>query len=677
MKKFNEPDIVKTLKKKDKRGSAQFLWRVFSNDEDFRTPFKKKAPINVLMNDICNLSCGHCFAEYMMNAAARKREQDPEAMKGHAEKLKNSLFMLFDQFGALKKGMREDYDHYLDGRKQDVVWLSGGEPFLHKDILKIIKKASTCFQTVNVNTNGTFFPLDEKKARKFFSKIPNNVHFWVGIDDWHLAQDPTILQRADIAAGIAHETKGFRLTPFVHFRGKEHEQSGVTGRVKTLLKDCKHLGKGLHQDIEVKLGYGVKAGALYAMGALAEPKDETLPKLVSASDVLSHQKNADGCEIYVRPDGKVVTNVHLGYLETVPDSFVLGDVTKDEPIEIIQKLAKHYFAPSAYFHGMAKFYKYMGYEKVAEKYKAYKQIVNEHEKSKEPPIDLGNKRSKEELGIDLLFKGNKHQIWDVGSMQLDSKSKPPYRNDPLTALPEDMKQEFIQRSAKRFLKNLEKNPIPDTDFFHGDEYLKDKALYTPPLEGVKFSERHPQHEPRYPDMLDPLMYYMQHFKSLGFFFGKYYKDYKKALAREMGLKTVPRTDNVLIAELWKKYGITDKWINHLQTVEGRNITHHYSVDSIAGRRVNDALRLGFTPGPSGSDAPKYWRKNVKQYLNLSVKVLSQVSKKSPEYGLAQDSIKKAKSILALSKKNLNKRGLDYHNHVYNIMRLPIHENPKP
>lgn len=89
------------------------------------------------LTDQCNLNCQHC---------------------GSTCTLKNSTFL---PYAAIKKTLESVSEKYDPGNI--MVCLTGGEPFLHPDLIRIVSAAHTLGFPVGITTNGTL--IDGRKAK--------------------------------------------------------------------------------------------------------------------------------------------------------------------------------------------------------------------------------------------------------------------------------------------------------------------------------------------------------------------------------------------------------------------------------------------------------------------------------------------------------------------------------
>jgi MoaA/NifB/PqqE/SkfB family radical SAM enzyme len=142
-------NVSSTIKRKESNGGITYVdqktKKVYFQKKDFNIfPLDVPVQVDLELTQRCNLHCRHCF---VTNQSLR---------------YSNETFKIIKKLVASKVAIFE---------------LIGGEPFLAKDIFKIIKYLKKCRKIVSISTNGTLITrkvakkLSKNKVRKIFVSL--------------------------------------------------------------------------------------------------------------------------------------------------------------------------------------------------------------------------------------------------------------------------------------------------------------------------------------------------------------------------------------------------------------------------------------------------------------------------------------------------------------------------
>jgi MoaA/NifB/PqqE/SkfB family radical SAM enzyme len=137
-------------------------------DQQARTKFSSafNDRVIVMLTSQCNLGCGHCLFKL-------KPQKSPQTLDS----------------SDVKRALGQLESHHE-------VFLSGGEPTLHPDFVKIAAKLGR-FESATVITNGHWIR-GEKSMRRFLKKLPKNVAIRLSIDRFHEKKMPDLKEKARV-----------------------------------------------------------------------------------------------------------------------------------------------------------------------------------------------------------------------------------------------------------------------------------------------------------------------------------------------------------------------------------------------------------------------------------------------------------------------------------------------
>lgn len=168
-----EADIREAL---SEDGSGQGMWRFL------RHIFGRwREDVQIEIVTLCNYRCKHCLTMPKMTSSLhRNKEMDKEGLKSVIRSLSGTdkicltggeplLYGYVGKGGALKAA------------------LASGDGVLSDDLIEVLEYAKDMgIKEVVIDTNGSGFPTEDEKARRYFERFPDNVVFELSLDGEHL-----------------------------------------------------------------------------------------------------------------------------------------------------------------------------------------------------------------------------------------------------------------------------------------------------------------------------------------------------------------------------------------------------------------------------------------------------------------------------------------------------------
>jgi len=198
----------------------------------------------IQITEKCNLSCEHCFV--------------CSSSKGKTITIDNFLLIL----------------HRLTELNVNIVTLTGGEPFLHPDILEITRLLVENNIKVGICTNGTLINLDQINE---FAKI-GNIHINVSLDGFGESHDlfrhstcVNTVKNAIINLSEHGLLQGILVTPNIYAEVNEYKEICLFAKQYkakyVLINPLSEFGRGIYN----KRNSGVKKNILNEIYNLTKP----------------------------------------------------------------------------------------------------------------------------------------------------------------------------------------------------------------------------------------------------------------------------------------------------------------------------------------------------------------------------------------------------------------------
>jgi protein-L-isoaspartate(D-aspartate) O-methyltransferase len=292
--------------------------------------------INMLITHRCPFGCPFCIARDVMNAS-------PEA-DFPKEELKKYLLQL-DGFPS--------------------IYFVGGEPFAYmntdkksrrptEDFWEILKFACDRIKKVHIDTNGFYFPEDEKELEAFLDRIPDNVVILFSLDDYHDRQAELrgmdLKKIIDGCRRYAARKKRLEFRYNVRVKSAPGEHQNESEELKELF------GKYGLSDECARHPDRFYIDHILAQGGAARNLDDSVyARRFRQADMEGH-RHPGNLFLFNAVDGRLLTCDHAAFMNDPPGSTVLGNVMKEDLFTIMTRWGLEEFGGGAVMYFLRDIY---------------------------------------------------------------------------------------------------------------------------------------------------------------------------------------------------------------------------------------------------------------------------------------------------------------------------------